>query len=49
VDGVPTSFITVAHGERFVAVGRVRNRTITIAGHGAAADLALSKLHPSKL
>jgi hypothetical protein len=49
VDGVPAAFITVAHGERFAAVGRVNNRTSTIAGHGAPADLALSKLDPSEL
>jgi hypothetical protein len=46
---MPTSFITVAHGERFAAVGNVHNLTITITGHGAPADLALSKLDPSNL
>jgi hypothetical protein len=49
VDGVPISLMTVAHGERFAAVGRVDRRTITIAGHGPPADLSLSWLHPSEL
>ena len=49
MDGVPTSFLTIADGERFAAVGRIENRTITIAGHGAAGDLELSTLDPSGL
>jgi hypothetical protein len=49
VDGAPISLVTVAHGERFAAVGRVDRCTITIAGHGAPADLSLSKLHPTDL
>jgi hypothetical protein len=49
VDGVPTAFTSVAHGERFAAVGRIDGRTVTIAGHGSAAELALRTLAPSSL
>jgi hypothetical protein len=49
VDREPTSFTTVAHGERFAAVGHARNLTITLAGHGDPADLALNKLDPSAI
>lgn len=48
VAGVPTSFISVAHGERFAAVGHAHDLTITIGGHGDPADLALNTLDPPR-
>jgi hypothetical protein len=47
VDGQPTSFTTVGHGQRFAAVGHAHGLTITIAGYGA--NLALGALEPSTL
>jgi hypothetical protein len=46
---VPTAFTTVAHGERFAAVARIDGRTVTVAGHGSAAEVALCTLAPSGL
>jgi hypothetical protein len=44
VDGEPAPFTTVVHGEHFASVGRARGFTITIAGTGRPADLALETL-----
>jgi hypothetical protein len=49
LDGMRTAFTTVAHRERFAAVARIDGRTVTLAGHGSAAELALRRLAPSGL
>jgi hypothetical protein len=41
VAGTPTRFATVAHGDRFAAVGRLRGATITVTGAGDPAELEL--------
>jgi hypothetical protein len=44
IDGRPTAFALAAHGERFAAVARPHDATITVTGHGDPTGLALEKV-----